>query len=132
MTSIQELINHIKLPNDIKSIIKEYLYLSCSYDECNNIIGLDSSYCSDICKSLDIRSLLADFLKANITNTSSGACFKCPSCSEEILLLLMDILNPRRLLLLIWNHITGACCNCVNVNELEYDLIDIGIILDDN
>lgn len=130
MSSIRESIDLIKLPNDIKSIIKEYLYLSCSYDECNNIIGLDSSYCSNICKSFDTRSLLADFLKANTINTVAGICFKCPSCNYEIILFQMDILNTRRLLLLIWNHITGACCQCVNIDELGYDLNDIGIILD--
>lgn len=131
MSSIKESIDTINLPNDIKFIIQDYLNLSCTFDECNNMVGVDSSYCSDICKSQDRRSLLADFLKANIINTMVGTCFKCPSCDMKVPLFRMDIMYPRRLLLLTWNHISGECSRYINVNELGYDLIDIGIILDE-
>ena len=132
MSSIQESINMINLPTDIKIIIQEYLNLPCTFVECNNLVGVDSSYCSDSCKSLDRRSLLADFLQVNVITTMVGTCFKCPSCNITVPIVRLDIVNPRRLLLLIWNHITGACYDCTNVNDLGYDLIDIGIILDYN
>lgn len=130
MSSIQESINIINLPTDIKTIIQEYLNLSCTFDNCNNMVGVDSTYCSDSCKSLDRRYLLAYFLNVNIINTMVGLCFKCPSCNINIPLFRTDSIYPRRILLLTWNHITGACDNCINVSDLGYDLIDIGIILD--
>jgi|LakMenEpi03Aug12_release.lakeMendotaPanAssembly.Ray.scaffolds.fasta_scaffold255402_2 hypothetical protein len=131
MSYIQESIDMINLPNDIKNIIKDYLNLLCTFNKCNNIVGVDSKYCSNICKSLDRRALLAEFLQANVITTMIGPCFKCPSCNLTVPIYRLDINNPRRLLLLIWNHITGACHDCINVNDLGYDLIDIGIILDE-
>jgi hypothetical protein len=130
MIKLTDLLNEISPPKYLDLDLNDYHELP----QRDGINVTHVAYMVDlknICKSIDRRALLTEFLQANVITTMTGPSFKCPSCNLSIQIYRLDITNPRRLLLLIWNHITGACYNCANVNDLGYDLIDIGIILDE-